>query len=288
MIASTTRVYGLIGNPIEHSISPQIQNAAYGQMKLDAVYVCFKISCSAAQAVSSFHRLGVSGINVTIPYKTDVIPALDEVDPLAEQVGAVNTIKFAERVSGYNTDVSASMRSLREGLGTGTGGKTATIVGAGGAARAVAFGLAKERCGIIISNRTASRASSLRDEIREKTAWTDIEVVPYSTGELGGAISRSDILINATSVGMHPKTDESVVTADALHPELTVMDLVYNPPQTKLLRQAKGVGCRTASGLSMLVYQAVESIEIWTGGKAPVDLMLSEARRALREFGSDR
>ncbi len=288
MIDSNTSIYGLIGKPIEHSISPQIQNAAYQQMGLNAVYVSFKISTSAASAVKSFSRLGVSGINVTIPYKTEVIPALDEIEPLAGKVGAVNTIRFGSKISGFNTDVSASMRCLEEGAQEELRGTKVTMVGAGGAARAVAFGLASEKADLTICNRTVDKAVCLAEEISSKTGWPKVRGRPYTREELEKELAQSSVLINATPVGMHPRTEGTIVESDMLNHHLAVMDLVYNPPETKLLRQARKAGCRTIGGLSMLIYQAADSIQIWTGREPDTEVMFRRAEEALDHFGSKR
>ena len=284
MISAKTSIYGLIGNPLEHSISPQIQNAAFKQMELDAVYLCFHISGSVPRAVRSLSKLGIRGINATIPYKSEVMKALDRTDVLAEQVGAVNVVKFGDEIVGYNTDVTASIRSLKEGIGQDLAGLSVTLVGAGGSARAVAFGLAHAGCKIKISNRTASKASDLAGEITEKTRWERIDTTPYTKRGLKDAIARSDILINATPVGMHPNRNQAIADSTMLHSDLVVMDLVYNPPKTQLLYEAEKIGCITIGGLDMLVYQAVESIKIWTGEKAPTQVMLAEAKRALSSF----
>jgi len=161
MLTSRTSVYGLIGDPLEHSISPQIQNAAYAKMGLDAVYLCFRVRGSVVKAVRAAPILGISGLNVTIPYKSRVIRALDAVDELARKIGAVNVIRFGEETAGYNTDVAASMRVLREVAGDDLSGRSALLLGAGGSARAMAFGLAQEGCAVVVLNRTARKSARL-------------------------------------------------------------------------------------------------------------------------------
>ncbi len=284
MISSRTSVFGLIGDPLDHSISPQIQNAAYEEMGLDAVYVCFRIQGSVPKAVRSASMLGIRGLNVTIPYKSKVLTALDRIDDVADQIGAVNVINFGKMISGHNTDVTASLRSLKESIGGSLEGLSVTLVGAGGSARAVSFGLAREGCKVAISNRTISRAQNLAEEIETKIPGTTVTVLPLTRMDLERAIDHSDVLINATPVGMYPSPDQTIADSSMLHPDLVVMDLVYNPQRTKLLFEAQGAGCRTVGGLRMLAYQAADSIRIWTGRRAPIDAMMQAARRALETF----
>jgi len=286
LIGADTSIYGLIGRPLDHSISPQIQNAAFKKMGLHAVYVCFRLKGSVPRAVRCLSDLGVKGINVTIPYKTHVMDALDWIEDNARVIGAVNVIKFDERIEGYNTDITASTRSLKEALGRSLSGLRVLIIGAGGSARAVSYGLASEGCDIKISNRTPKRARDLAREISER-ASTKVLTVPYGGREMIEEIAKCDVLVNATPVGMYPHTDESIVAPQVLHPGLVVMDLVYNPPATRLLREAERIGCRTVGGLRMLVYQAVESIKIWTGKEAPMGVMLEAAEKALATFRTD-
>lgn len=284
MLTSRTSIYGLIGHPLEHSISPQIQNAAYTKMGLDAVYLCFRVRGSVVKAVRAAPSLGISGLNVTIPYKSEVIKALDVVDELARKIGAVNVIRFGDETAGYNTDVGASMRVLKEVAGDDLSGRSALLLGAGGSARAMAFGLAREGCEVIVLNRTARKCATLAKDVSSHIPGARISSAALGHRQLEQAIQRSDVLVNATPVGMYPNVGQSIADAAMLRPEIVVMDLIYNPPVTRLLREASKRGCKTIGGLKMLVYQAADSIQIWTGKKAPIDIMLSEAKRALRNF----
>jgi len=284
MLTSKTSVYGLIGDPLDHSISPQIQNAAYARMGLDAVYLCFRVRGSVVKAVRAAPSLGISGLNVTIPYKSQVIRALDAVDELAGKIGAVNVIRFGDETAGFNTDVAASMRVLKEVAGNDLSGRSALLLGAGGSARAMAFGLAREGCAVVVLNRTARKSAVLAKDVSSQIPGASISSAGLGRGQLEQAIMRSDVLINATPVGMYPNVGESIVDPALLRPEIVVMDLVYNPPATKLLREARDIGCRTIGGLKMLVYQAADSIRIWTGRKAPINIMMAEAESALRSF----
>jgi shikimate dehydrogenase len=281
MVTAKTSIYGLIGDPLEHSISPQIQNAAYNSMDLDALYICLHIRGNVPESVRAAASLGIKGLNVTIPYKSQVIPALDEIDEIAGKIGAVNVIRLGEEIRGFNTDVTASIRSLTEVSGP-LQGKRVILVGAGGSARAVTYGLVEQDATVVISNRTPSRAEGLVDEVLAKTPGARISTLPLD--DMPESLSESDVLINATPVGMYPKPGRSIVDSGFLNPDMTVMDLVYNPRKTKLLAEARAAGCRTVGGLKMLVYQAAESISIWTGLDPPVYIMIEAAKDALSKF----
>jgi len=285
VVTSNTSIYGLIGCPLEHSISPQIQNAAYAEMGLDAIYVPLHLrGRDIPDLVSAARDIGISGLNVTIPYKSAVISALDWIDEVADMIGAVNVIHLGDEIRGYNTDVTASMQSLREVSGP-LAGKRVMLVGAGGSARAVAFGLVREKASLSIANRTLERAQSLASDIISTHPGVDIRVLDL--GAMAAELGNQDVLINATPVGMYPRIGDSIVAPDSLRPDLTVMDLVYNPRDTMLLERARQAGCRTVGGLRMLVYQAAESIEIWTGLEPPVEVMMSAATEAMSEFRTD-
>jgi len=250
-------------------------------MDLDAVYICLHIRGNVPDSVRAAASLGIKGLNVTIPYKSQVIPALDEIDEMAGKIGAVNVIRLGEKIRGYNTDVTASIRSLTEVSGP-LQGKRVTLVGAGGSARAVVYGLIEQDATVVISNRTLSRARGLVDEVLAKTPCARIDALPLD--DMPESLSESDVLINTTPVGMYPNPGRSIVDPGFLNPDMTVMDLVYNPGKTKLLVEARAAGCRTVGGLKMLVYQAAESISIWTGRDPPIDVMIEAARDALSKF----
>ncbi|MFD1587044.1 shikimate dehydrogenase [Halorientalis brevis] len=255
-------VYGLIGNPVGHSLSPPMHEAGYEALDIDARYVTFEPPTDAgADAVESAATLGVSGLNVTIPFKQDVMDAV-EPDDLARRIGAVNTIDFSTSPpTGYNTDAVGVTRALRE-HDVALDGR-ALVVGAGGAGRAAAFGLADEGMTVDVANRTVETAHELAADVDGATGH-GLDAVP----EL---LADADVLINATSVGM--KEDRSPVPADALHADLAVLDAVYDPIETRLLRDAAAVGATTVEGTWMLLFQGVEAFERWTGQDAPVDRM---------------
>jgi len=260
-------VYGLIGNPVEHSLSPPMHEAAYEELGLDARYVTFEPpKGEASRAIDAAETLGIDGLNVTIPFKQAVLDAV-EPDDLAARIGAVNTIDFSgDRPTGHNTDAIGAVRALEEHDVELTG--SAVVVGAGGAGRAVSFALAEEGMDVAIANRTVETAHDLADDI-PRASGHGLDAVP-------DLLAGADVLVNATSVGM--EEDRSPVPAETLHGDLAVLDAVYSPIETRLLREAEGVGATTVDGAWMLLFQGVAAFERWTGREAPV----AEMNRALR------
>ncbi|MFC6872140.1 shikimate dehydrogenase [Halobellus marinus] len=264
------QVFGLLGNPVEHSLSPPMHEAAYEALGLDARYVTFEPAPdAAADAVESAATLGIAGLNVTIPFKQDVLDAVDP-DDVARRVGAVNTIDFSGATpKGYNTDVAGVERALTH-HDVVIEGRDAVVVGAGGAGRGAAFALADAGASVHIANRTVERAESLAADVPGATAG-GLDTLDR--------VAEADLLVNATSVGMEPDEDETPVPAEHLHPGLAVLDAVYSPIETRLLREAASAGATTVDGAWMLLFQGVEAFEQWTGRDAPVDAM-NEALRA--------
>jgi shikimate dehydrogenase len=267
-------VYGLLGNPVEHSLSPPMHEAAYDHLGLDARYVTFEPPTDAAQrAIESAATLGVAGLNVTIPFKQDVLATVDP-DDLAARIGAVNTVDLGtDPPTGHNTDATGLLRALEHHDVCPTG--RAAVVGAGGAGRAAAFALAGEGMTVDIANRTLESAVDLAAEVT--AADTDGSASAHPLDALTGLLDGADILVNATSVGM--EEDRSPVPREGLHADLAVLDAVYTPAETRLLREAKDAGARTVDGAWMLLYQGVEAFERWTGRDAPVTVM-NDALRA--------
>lgn len=264
-------VYGLIGNPVGHSLSPPLHEAAYAALEYDARYVTFEPAPEAiGQAISGARALGVAGLNVTSPFKGDVLE-LVEPDPLAERIGAVNTIDFgADPPRGYNTDAAGARRALSH-HDVAIDGQAALVVGAGGAGRAIAVALDDAGATVEVANRTVSKATDLAGRL-SGGAGHGLDALP----EL---VPGADLLVNATTVGL--EDDRSPVPADLLGPDLTVMDAVYRPLETRLLREAAAAGARTVDGTWMLLFQGAEGFEIWTGRDAPVEAMRRELRRRL-------
>ncbi|QLH75950.1 shikimate dehydrogenase [Halosimplex rubrum] len=266
-------IYGLIGNPVGHSLSPPMHEAGYEALGLDARYVTFEPpKDGAATAVEGAADLGVAGLNVTIPFKQDVLAAVDP-DPLARRIGAVNTVDFSgERPTGHNTDAVGATRALRAHDVDLSG--TAVVVGAGGAGRAVAFGLADEGMAVRIANRTQSKANALAADVRgdgRESGEASADATGHGLDAVPELLADADVLVNATSVGM--ESEETPVPADALHGDLGVLDAVYRPLETRLLRDAAAAGATTVDGAWMLLYQGVAAFERWTGREAPVDAM---------------
>jgi len=282
-MSGKTRVCGVIGDPVEHTMSPAMHNAAFRQMGLDYCYVPFRVkSEDLGRAIDGMRALNIRGLNVTIPHKVSVIPLLDKLDPLAEKMGAVNTIVNDDGVlTGYNTDALGFLQALLE-AGIEPGGKNLVILGAGGASRAVSFILVERGGHLLILNRRLELdwAEELADRL-SKTFKEEVKALELVEANLARALDKADILVNATSVGMSPNTDETPVPSTLLKPDLVVYDVVYNPVKTRLLREAEAVGAQTISGVEMLVWQGVLAFEMWTGVKPPAELMRGEVIKAL-------
>jgi shikimate dehydrogenase len=266
-------VYGLVGSPVEHSLSPPMHEAAYAELGLDARYVTLEPDADRlGEAVAGADALGVAGLNVTVPFKQDVLEHVDP-SPTAQAVGAVNTVDFSgEAAVGYNTDVAGVRRAL-EHNGVGIDGQSAVVVGAGGAGRAAAYALADAGAQVHVANRTVERAEGLAAE------FADHDVSGGGLGTLDATVPGADLLVNATSVGM--EGDDSPVSAELLHEDLSVLDVVYAPLRTRLLRDADAAGATTVDGAWMLLYQGVEAFERWIGRPAPVEAMNDALRSRL-------
>ena len=300
-IGAATRVYGVLANPVAHSMSPAIHNAAFAHCGIDAVYLPFRVD-DPADFIPAYRELPVSGYSVTIPHKEAVIALLDEVEPLARRIGAVNTIVARDgRLCGSNTDWSAAVRAIESGLQEGQTleGKRVLLLGAGGASRAIAFGLAERGCRVVLANRTHDRAVKLAADVGCDAVPLDqlpsllaspasplrppapLPLFPSPLDPRPSTLSY-DILVNGTSLGMHPKVDATPLDAALLRPGALVFDSVYNPLETRFLREARAAGCRTVDGLEMFVNQAVEQFELWTGEPAPRAVMRAVVESRLR------
>ena len=273
MMDSQTELYGVIGNPVRHSLSPMIHNGAFRRLGWNAVYLAFEVK-NVEEALRGIRGLGVRGVSVTIPFKTEVLPFLDKIEGLAKKVGAVNTIiNRRGRLIGYNTDCEGALEALEEKMDLR--GKRVVLLGAGGAARAIGFGLKERGVPLIVVNRSKERGWALSKELR-------CNYLPISSlarmkeGEL-----ETDILINATSLGMVPREGETPIPKKFLKKGMVVMDIVYEPLQTRLLREAKEKGCVTVDGLEMLIRQGMAQFEIWTGRRLKIGEIRKDLRRAL-------
>lgn len=271
MITSKTKLVGLLGHPVSHSQSPMMHNAAFSEAGLGFAYVAFDVAADRLEdAVAGIRALGLKGINVTIPHKVAIMPLLDEIHPLAKRIGAVNTVVIEDgRLIGYNTDGMGYVRSLVDETGIQLDQQIVTMVGAGGAARAVAFTLAENGVKEIrIINRSRERAMILAESLQPIVSTKIV-----AQGEGKEAIADASLLINTTSIGMLPNIDEMPVPKEWLHERLVVSDLIYNPLETKLLSEAKAIGARIHSGVGMFVNQGALAFELWTGKKAPTEIM---------------
>ena len=276
---------GIIGYPIGHSISPVFQQAALDYLGIDATYLAHQVAPKeVAEFVNGLRAPGVLGINVTVPHKEAVIPYLDEVEEWASSAGAVNTIVNRDgRLTGHNTDGSGFLRSLREAAGFDPAGRQVLALGAGGAARGVVLALVRQHVGrLTIANRTLERAQRLAELARSGGA--EGVAIGLSGSEVGDAAASADLIVNCTTIGMSHGPDEqgSPLSREQIPAASLVNDLVYNPLETPLLREAAAAGASCLGGIHMLVYQGADSFEMWTGQPAPVEV-LEAATRAMAE-----
>ncbi|MBD2866745.1 shikimate dehydrogenase [Paenibacillus oceani] len=278
---TATVMHGVFGDPIKHSKSPVMHNRAFRELGLNAAYAAFHVRQGQLKdAVAGIRAMQFRGVNVTIPHKLEVMDYLDEISEDAVAIGAVNTIVNDDgKLTGYNTDGIGYVRSLKEEAGFAAAGKKVLMLGAGGAARGVAYALAKEGASAVyIANRTVSKAVQLADSIR-----------PFTTSEGIGFDSivdvrdEIDLIVHNTEVGMHPNVDEVLIDTSWFHEGLTISDIVYNPLVTRLLREAAERRAKTHGGLGMFIYQGAYAFEYWTGREAPVAAM---REAVLEAFGS--
>jgi shikimate dehydrogenase len=280
----TKRIF-LIGHPIGHSVSPAFQQAALDCYALDVRYEAMDVDApSLSRAVEALRDPDVMGANITVPHKEAIVPLLDELREDARLIGAVNTIENRRgALVGHNTDAQGFLRALKEEADFDPRGKTALVLGAGGAARAVAVALAGAGVNsLVIANRTLERARALVESLR--FILPSAEAVALHPESLALVAPRSQLIVNCTSLGMRGGTGqgETPIGADLIPSHALVYDLVYNPRETPLLREAARAGARVLGGLPMLVYQGAAAFEMWTGKDAPVKVMFEAAEKALR------
>lgn len=269
-IDATTSLYAVFGNPVEHSLSPEIFNAAFEAAGIPAVYLAFRVD-DIGRGVEAIRALGIRGGSVTIPHKQRLMRHLDEIDPSALRIGAVNTVLAREgNLIGYNTDGLGAILALK--AKTPLGGKRVLLIGAGGAARAIGTVLVEEGSELSIANRSEARGRMLCEALG--AAWC-------SPGDIEGGLF--DILIQATPVGMWPGgIGASPVSPSLFRPGMIVMDIVYVPEETRFLRDARQAGCTTIAGSEMFLHQAAAQFERWTQRPAPIDIMRSALQEGLR------
>jgi len=269
IIDQKTQLYGVVGNPLVHSLSPTMHNIGFSESGLNAVYLAFETK-DIDGCIRGIRALGIRGLSVTTPHKSAVIPLLDEVDGLARRIGAVNTVANDEgRLVGYNTDAMGALKALEEKIKLP--GKTCLMIGAGGAARAIGFILRDHGVHLTICNRSIGRGENLARSL-------GCPFVPLR--EVEGF--QADLLIQATPVGMYPHEDQCIISRDVLKEGMVVMDIIYNPLETRLLRMAKASGCLAIDGLGMFIHQGAEQFRLWTGLEAPLSAMARVVEKALR------
>jgi shikimate dehydrogenase len=285
-ISGKTKVCAVIGDPIEHSLSPTMHNAAFEHLKLDFVFLAFRVAPDQLEhAIKGIRALGIRGLNVTMPHKNAVTEFLDEPDAAVRFLRAANTIlNQGGKLRGFNTDGVGAVKALKNN-GVALAGKKVLLLGAGGAARAIAFCLAREVEEVCILNRDAGKARELASVLQpcgKKIVGNEL-----SASQIQKELQNSDVLINATSVGMAPSIFESLIKPNWLGPDTCVMDIVYNPVETKLIREARAAGAKVVNGVEMLLYQGAASFEIWTGYQAPFDVMREALLGKLPSAGAD-
>ena len=277
-IDAQTEVYGVIADPVGHSMSPLIHNTAFAHLGLNKVYLPFRVPGEhLAQFMDEIPQLGVKGLSITIPHKETVLPSLHEVEPSVRGIGAANTAVFDGRHwSGYNTDCQAALESLEEALGGKPApagllaGKTALLLGSGGVGKAIAVGLLARGAQVVLTDGNDQRAGELAARLQCRTVpWAERYTV------------RAEILINATPLGMHPKVQETPYDKQRLRAGMVVFDVVYNPEYTQLLLDAQSRDCKTVSGLDMFVRQACLQFKLFTGQEGPAELMRDVLKKAL-------
>ena len=269
-----TALYGVIGNPVGHSLSPVLHNAAFSATRLNAVYLAFEVE-EIEECIGGIKALGIKGASITIPFKTAVIPYLNEIDPLASRIGAVNTIVNRDRtLKGYNTDALGALKALEEKIRIPN--MTCIIIGAGGAEQAIGFILKENGAAISIANRSRKRGERLALSL-------GCEFIPLD--EIKG--TKGDILIQTTPVGMYPHVDQCPIPEHSLEQGMVVMDIIYNPLETRLLRIAKARGCTAISGIRMFLLQGAEQFRLWTGIDPPLGVMSHAVNEALKQDERD-
>lgn len=283
-ITTSTRLLAVFGDPVEHSLSPVMHNAAIADLGLDFVYLAFRVRpADLRKALDGVRSMGISGVNLTIPLKQAACELVDNLSDDALDAGAVNTVVNDQGIlTGHNTDSYGFIASLQEDLGMSPSGLRACILGSGGAARGVAVGLAKGGAArIAFAARSIDRAAALQQFISKRYPSCSIEVLDLADKQhLGRVLSESDLLVNATPVGMYPLVDRVVdLDIEYLPQHACVADLIYNPSETVLIRSAQAKGYRAMNGIGMLAHQGVRAFYLWTGVLPDVSVM----RRALEE-----
>lgn len=286
-INAKTSLCGLIGNPVEHSISPLIHNNLSDILGINLAYVTFKVEKGAVKtAVDGAYALNIKGMNVTVPHKQEVLDALVDIDPIAKSIGAVNTLVRVEGgYKGYNTDILGLHRSMIE-EGVEIAGKNVIILGAGGASRAIAFLCAKEGADkVYLLNRTLDKAVDIANAVNAEFGE---KVVPMQMCDYTKLPAEKFLCIQTTSVGLHPHDDEVVIDDEAFYKNIeTGIDIIYNPYETRFMQMVKAAGGHAFNGLKMLLYQGVAAYELWNDVQVSQDMANEILKKMKKEFGID-
>jgi shikimate dehydrogenase len=280
MVDVSTILCGVIGNPVAHSMSPAMHNAAFQAVGLNYVYLAFKVE-DVASALRGVRGLGIRGLSVTIPHKLAVMDSLDHIDETARQIGAVNTIINEQgRLVGTNTDGYGALLALEQV--EPVDGRRVVVLGVGGTARAIAFTFARQRhpAHIVLVGRKPQKTANLAAEVQESSSCP-VSVSDFDPKRLKEEIAQADIIINTTPIGMFPGTEESPVPEGVFVERHVVFDVIYNPRETRMLRQAREKGARTINGVPMFVRQGAEQFRLWTGVEPPVEVMTQVVEEAL-------
>ncbi len=276
LITSNTKLTALLGYPVKQSLSALMHNTAFAYLNLDYIYIPFDIEQEDLQTtVAGLKTLNFTGFNLTMPHKQEIMQYLDEISEEAKLIGAVNTVvKENSRLIGYNTDGKGYIASLKEEK-IPVKNQKVVMVGAGGAAKSIAIQLAMEGVEkILLLNRTIEPAEEIANTITQNTRGCGVKVQEFNQNNLQKALKEANILINCTPLGMYSMEDRSIIEDESiLRKDLVISDLVYNPAETKLLRQGKNRGCKTINGLGMLIWQGAFAFKLWTGKDMPVDVV---------------
>ncbi len=282
-VTGHTQMVGLLGWPVEHTISPAMHNAAFAALGMDWCYVPFAVPpARLKEALRGVSALGLRGMNATVPHKQALVHLVDELSPEARAIGAVNTLLMGDKIRGHNTDASGFLRALSEAHMSEA--DTALILGAGGAARAVGYALLSRGTRLVILNRTGERATALASDLRKALPGPQVDASVLRPETLAACAPRVDLIVNTTIVGMSPQAGECPWPSEVAYPgSVPLFDLIYTPRETRLMALARQSGARAANGLGMLVHQGAEAFRLWTGTEPPVDAMREACQDALEE-----
>ncbi len=269
MINANTDLYCIFGNPVRHTLSPLMHNAAFEETGINAAYLAFEPG-DIADAIQSMKILNIAGASVTIPFKIEVMQYLDDIDPLASAIGSVNTLLNRNgKISGFNTDGYGAVEALLQS-GSSIDGANVLIIGNGGSSRAIAFTLLKEGARVNIAGRNLEKVTDLCNDLER----FNNNVTAFQLSDMDmGLMEQFNIVINTTPIGMYPKTSLTPIDTEIISPSATVFDIIYSPHETELLKNSSQKGCKIVHGIDMLLYQGTRQFELWTGQKAPVETM---------------